>query len=108
MDWVVERDRFEATDSNNANAADATTTDVNKDHEIDEECASPTRSKAIFRPRESAGHSEVKSRHLSDKIEVLLDLIFRRLFFDPAQPEVVFNHDGLLRLLKKIDKDLGP
>ena len=106
MDWFIEKDRFEATDSKNANAAD-TTADNIKD-EADEECASPTRSKAIFRPRESAGHAEVKSRHLSDKLEVLLDLIFRRLFFDQEQPEVVFNHDGLLRLLKRIDKDLGP
>ena len=47
-------------------------------------------------------------RPLYAKLELLLDLMFRRLFYDPSQPEVAFSYDGLLKLIKKIDKDLGP
>jgi hypothetical protein len=32
----------------------------------------------------------------------------RRLFTDPINPEMPFNYDGLLKLVKKIDKELGP
>ena len=42
------------------------------------------------------------------KLELLLDLMFRRLFYDPAQPESQFSTDGVLKIVKKIDKDLGP
>jgi hypothetical protein len=62
----------------------------------------------IFKTRDSAGFSTVKHRPLYAKLELLLDLIFRRLFYDPAQPELQFNYEGLLRLIKKIDKDMGP
>ncbi len=34
--------------------------------------------------------------------------MFRRLFWDPSQPEVSFGYDGLLKLIKKIDKEMGP
>ena len=61
-----------------------------------------------FRRRESSGYAAPKARPLHTKIELLLDLIFRRLFWDPAQPEIAFSYDGLLRMLKKIDKDMGP
>jgi hypothetical protein len=62
----------------------------------------------IFRPRPSAGFETPKSRPLYVKLEGLLDLLFRRLYWDPSQPEVAFNADGLLKLVKKIDKELGP
>ena len=62
----------------------------------------------VFKTRDSAGFASVKHRPLYAKLELLLDLIFRRLFYDPAQPELQFNYEGLLRLIKKIDKDLGP
>lgn len=62
----------------------------------------------IFRPRASARFGAPKPRPLYAKVDLLLDLIFRRLHWDPAQPEVAFSYDGLLRLVKKIDKDLGP
>ncbi len=62
----------------------------------------------IFRPRPSAGYNTPKSRPLHNKLEMFLDLLFRRLYWDPSQPEVPFNYDGLLKLVKKIDKELGP
>ncbi len=34
--------------------------------------------------------------------------VHRRLYVDPAQPEAPFNYDGLLKIIKKLDKDLGP
>ncbi|GIL66635.1 hypothetical protein Vafri_20126 [Volvox africanus] len=62
----------------------------------------------IFRPRASAGFNTPKTRPLYIKLEMFLDLVFRRLYWDPSQPEIPFNYDGLLKLIKKIDKDLGP
>ncbi len=62
----------------------------------------------VFRTRESAGLTGVKVRPLYTKLELLLDLLFRRLFWDPAQPEIAFSYDGLLKLIKKIDKEMGP
>lgn len=32
----------------------------------------------------------------------------RRLYMDPTNPEAPFNYDSLLKLIKKLDKDLGP
>ena len=62
----------------------------------------------VFRRRESSGFAAPKYRPLHTKLELLLDLIFRRLFWDPDQPEIAFSLEGVLRLLKKIDKDMGP
>jgi hypothetical protein len=62
----------------------------------------------IFRPRLSARFGAPKPRPLYAKVDLLLDLIFRRLHWDPAQPEVPFSYEGLQRMIKKIDKDLGP
>jgi hypothetical protein len=62
----------------------------------------------IFRPRPSARFGAPKPRPLYPKLELLLDLVFRRLHWDPAQPEVAFSYEGLQRMIKKIDKDLGP
>jgi hypothetical protein len=62
----------------------------------------------IFRPRLSARFGAPKARPLYAKVDLLLDLIFRRLHWDPAQPEVPFSYEGLQRMIKKLDKDLGP
>lgn len=62
----------------------------------------------IFKPRLSARFGAPKPRPLYAKVDLLLDLIFRRLHWDPAQPEVPFSYEGLQRMIKKIDKDLGP
>ncbi len=33
----------------------------------------------------------------------------RRLYLDPGTPaDTPFNYEGLLKLIKKLDKDLGP
>ncbi|KAJ9524025.1 hypothetical protein QJQ45_022487, partial [Haematococcus lacustris] len=52
----------------------------------------------IFRPRDSAGFETPKTRPLYIKLEMLLDLLFRRLYVDPSNPEAPFNYDGLLKL----------
>lgn len=62
----------------------------------------------IFRPQASARFGAPKGRPLYAKLDLLLDLVFRRLHWDPAQPEVPFSYEGLQRMVKKIDKDLGP
>ncbi len=48
------------------------------------------------------------SRPLYAKLDVLLDLMFRRLYWDPSQPESVYSTEALVRQLKKIDKEMGP
>lgn len=62
----------------------------------------------IFRSRPSARFGAPKPRPLYAKLDLLLDLVFRRLHWDPAQPEVAFSYDGLQRMIKKVDKELGP
>ena len=62
----------------------------------------------IFRPRPSARFGAPKPRPLYAKLDMLLELLMRRLFWDPTQPESVFSEDGLIKIIKKIDKDLGP
>lgn len=47
-------------------------------------------------------------RPLEQKVEMLLDLMFRRLFWDPMEPEQVYTPEKLKKLVMKIDKDLGP
>jgi len=63
---------------------------------------------AIFRTRPSARFGAPKPRPLYAKLELLLDLMYRRLYWEPSQPESVFSVDALLRAVRKIDKDLGP
>jgi hypothetical protein len=62
----------------------------------------------IFRARQSARFGAPKPRPLYAKLELLLELVFRRLHYDPAQPDSAFSHEGLLRMVKRIDKELGP
>eukprot|EP00803_Ostreobium_quekettii_P006066 evm.model.scf_440.5 EVM.evm.TU.scf_440.5 scf_440:34312-38159(-) len=62
----------------------------------------------IFKTRASAELGAEKHRPLYAKLEGLLDLMFRRLYYDPSQPGADFSHDALLRMVKKVDKDMGP
>ena len=45
---------------------------------------------------------------LGAKLEIFLDLVFRMLHNDPAQPESEFSHEALLKMVKRKDKELGP
>ena len=123
LDWAIEKERLEGNDSQRKDAAAAA---GEGDNGEGEEGAAASAAEAgrsggatspsgmggggggLFRARESAGYAAPKSRPLHVKLELLLDLIFRRLFWDPSQPESVFSHDGLLRMVKKVDKDMGP
>ena len=124
LDWAIEKERLEGNDSQRKDAAAAA---GEGDNGEGDEGAAASAAEAgrsggatspsgmgggggggLFRARESAGYAAPKSRPLHVKLELLLDLIFRRLFWDPSQPESVFSHDGLLRMVKKVDKDMGP
>jgi hypothetical protein len=99
LDWAIEKERIETPDGAAKDSGN---------HYDNEEHHGRTAAVDIFRTRESAGLTGTKGRPLYSKIELLLDLIFRRLFWDPAQPEVPFSYDGLLKIIKKIDKEMGP
>jgi hypothetical protein len=40
-------------------------------------------------------------------VELLLDLMFRRLFYDPSQPDLPYTKEAVLRMIRKIDKEMG-
>ena len=48
------------------------------------------------------------SRPLYAKLELLLDLIFRRIYYSSSQSMQDYSLEAVLRLLKKKDKDMGP
>ncbi|KAK9825957.1 hypothetical protein WJX74_001162 [Apatococcus lobatus] len=50
----------------------------------------------------------LNTRPLYAKLELLLDLMFRRLYYNSAQSTQDYSLDNVLRLLKKKDKDMGP
>eukprot|EP00239_Pterosperma_sp_CCMP1384_P006610 CAMPEP_0197846288 /NCGR_PEP_ID=MMETSP1438-20131217/3054_1 /TAXON_ID=1461541 /ORGANISM="Pterosperma sp., Strain CCMP1384" /LENGTH=604 /DNA_ID=CAMNT_0043457875 /DNA_START=30 /DNA_END=1845 /DNA_ORIENTATION=- len=63
----------------------------------------------IIPHRESASSFVAeKKRPLAVKVTGLLDIVFRRLFFDPANPDNEFTYEGCINLMKKTDKNLGP
>lgn len=63
----------------------------------------------IIPRRESGkGFTKAKNRALIVKVEGLLDIIFRKLLFDPSNPTAEFTYEGCLNHVKKIDKNLGP
>ncbi|PNH02617.1 hypothetical protein TSOC_011368, partial [Tetrabaena socialis] len=100
LEWALDKERMEGGGPDNkTSGGDDSRSD--RDRTV-------VSSLDIFRPRASSGFQAAKSRPLYVKVEMFLDLIFRRLFWDPSQPEIPFNYDGLLKLIKKIDKDLGP
>ena len=47
------------------------------------------------------------TRPLYAGLDVLLNLMFRRLAYDPAQPNAAFSSDSCLRAMKRQDKDMG-
>eukprot|EP00798_Chlamydomonas_sp_ICE-L_P023776 gene23776-9335_t len=79
LDWSLEKERMDSVGEQQAHAE-----------------GEAGQSLDIFRIRDSAGVLKPKPRPL-------------RLYYDPSNPDgSVFNHDQLLKLVKKIDKDMGP
>ena len=115
--WSVDKERVEAPREASSKIGTAASAQLpqavlppgeDEEEEEDEEEDGGIRLN-IFRPRDSAGMSaRGRLRPLSEKLEVLLDLVFRRLYWDPNGPEQAFSYDGLLKIVKKMDKDLGP
>eukprot|EP00191_Tetraselmis_sp_GSL018_P024515 CAMPEP_0177627972 /NCGR_PEP_ID=MMETSP0419_2-20121207/31498_1 /TAXON_ID=582737 /ORGANISM="Tetraselmis sp., Strain GSL018" /LENGTH=1910 /DNA_ID=CAMNT_0019129181 /DNA_START=17 /DNA_END=5750 /DNA_ORIENTATION=+ len=62
---------------------------------------------SIFKPRPSCELANTKTRPLYAKVELLLDLMFRRLYYDPSQPDLPYSKEALLKYIRKIDKDMG-
>lgn len=62
----------------------------------------------IFKSRPSADLGTEKTRPLVGKLDCLLELVFRRLYHDPLQPDNEFSLDAVLKMIKKLDKGLGP
>lgn len=49
-----------------------------------------------------------KARPLAAKLEILLDLMFRKICHDPTDPgNTDWSTDRVMKVLKKQDKDLG-
>ena len=67
MDWAVEKERFEGTESKNAAASSPT---PHGGDDEDEERGGLNQSVDIFKPRESSVFSALKTQPLADKIEV--------------------------------------
>ena len=109
MEWSIDKERLEGNDAQRQEGAgDANGGREGGDDEGGGGVAGGGAAMDLFKTRESAGYAAPKSRPLYAKLELMIDLIFRRLFWDPAQPEIPFSYDGLLKMLKKIDKDMGP
>lgn len=53
-------------------------------------------------------HRSGEAPPLSEKLTVLLDLVFRMLHYEPSQPDSIFSYDSLLKIIKKKDKEMGP
>lgn len=102
LEWALDKERMEGNPDNKAGQSG---TPVPGD---DGDMVSSSHHADIFKARESAGFDAPKNRPLYVKLELLLDLIFRRIYYDPTNPDLPFNYDGLLKLIKKMDKDLGP
>ncbi|DBA90981.1 TPA: hypothetical protein ACH3X2_004190 [Trebouxia sp. C0005] len=46
-------------------------------------------------------------RPLYAGLDVMLNLLFRRLAYDPSQPNAPFSYDACLRVMKRQDKEMG-
>ena len=62
-------------------------------------------SASLLKTRSSAAGAD--SRPLYATLEVLLDLMFRQLLFDPSMPNAEFSLEACLKLIRKQDKDMG-
>lgn len=90
FNWALELERFQG----NAEALDE-----NGESSIPE----------IFRYKGTGVKFEFDyARPLWTKVELLIDLMLRRLFWDPMQPEQQFTVNAVMKMVVKIDKDLGP
>lgn len=47
------------------------------------------------------------TRPLYAGLDVMLNLMFRRLAYDSTQPNAAFTSDACLRAMKRQDKDMG-
>lgn len=47
------------------------------------------------------------TRPLYAGLDVMLNLLFRRLAYDPAQPNAPFSYDACMRVMKRQDKEMG-
>lgn len=116
LEWALEKERMEGGNNQQgqsgaaAGSADAAGGAAGATPAASEAASGAAGSNLpeIFRSRPSARFGAPKPRPLYAKLDLLLDLIFRRLYWDPAEPDSVFSYDALLRMVKKIDKDLGP
>jgi hypothetical protein len=118
LEWALDKERLEGGSSNNSNTAAAASSTVEGGSQ-GAAGGQPTPSSSsgppalgslpeIFRTRLSARFGAPKPRPLYAKLSLLLDLVLRRLHWDPAQPESAFSAEALLRMIKRIDKELGP
>lgn len=64
----------------------------------------PEDAPEIFRSRPSARFGAQKTRPLHVKLEMLLELIFRRMVGSDGGE---YSVDNMQRIVKKIDKDMG-
>lgn len=108
FDWALDKERLEGANNNASNTSGAPSAGAAETSTGAEGTNTGGGLPDIFKPRLSARFGAAKPRPLYAKLELLLDLIFRRLYWDPAQPDSVFSHDALCRMVKKIDKELGP
>jgi len=108
FDWALDKERLEGANNNASNSSGAPSAGAAETSTGAEGTNTGGGLPDIFKPRLSARFGAPKPRPLYAKLELLLDLIFRRLYWDPAQPDSVFSHDALCRMVKKIDKELGP
>jgi hypothetical protein len=103
LDWAIEQERLEGSaggEGGDSAAAAGGGDGTGEEGEEDEDGPPAARgSSSIMMGVDSP---------LGSKVEVLLDLVFRRLFWDPANPGTEFSYDSLLKLIKKVDKDMGP
>jgi hypothetical protein len=62
----------------------------------------------LFKNREPSGFLGTKSRPLVAKLDILLDLLFRRILHDQADvSSSEWTAEKVIRVLKKQDHDLG-
>ena len=61
-----------------------------------------------IKPRASAAFTAPKTRHLSVKLEMLVDLMARTLHYNNGTNEVdSFSYNEVVKTLKKVDHQLG-
>ena len=114
---ALDKERLEGSSDQTANAARASSAGANPDDAAAAAATAaapappppaPNSMPMIFRTRPSARFGAPKPRPLYPKLEQLLDLMYRRLYWDPTQPDSSFSVDALLKGVRKVDKEMGP